>query len=208
MPSTRLVIGAAVSSLLIAGCGGGAAEEEAEATDDRQEETQDSQDDALDVSVSAAFGPYAEDAEAVTYDEEAVPEGAEVEVSVTGEDGGSEYSLSVSGLEANREFGSHLHTEPCGEDPADSGPHYQNEADPEADAENPSTDPAYANPENEVWLDFATDENGNAEQEAEVDWVPREGEANSVVLHEEHTSEEEGAAGAAGDRLACVNVAL
>ncbi len=137
-----------------------------------------------------------------------MPEGATIDVTVTEESEGSAYTVAVTGLEADRDFGAHLHTDPCGADPADSGPHYQDEADPEADADTPSANPEYANPENEVWLDFTTDSEGNAAQQAKVDWLPREGEANSIVLHEEHTAEEEGEAGQAGDRLACVNVPL
>ncbi|RNL84395.1 superoxide dismutase family protein [Halostreptopolyspora alba] len=210
MPSTRLVIGAAVSSLLLAGCNGDTSAEETDTAGGNGQDTQEEREgrDELDFSVSETFAPYSEDAEAITYDEQAVPPRATVEVSITGDEGGSVYSLAVTGLETDREFGSHLHTQPCGEDPGDSGPHYQDEVDPEADSDNPSTNPEYANPENEVWLDFTTDENGEAEQETRVDWTPREDEANSIVIHDEHTSEQEGTAGAAGDRLACVNVDL
>lgn len=156
------------------------------------------------VTVEGDFEPYGEDVTAVTYDEGLVPTGGEVEVNITPEENGTRFELDVDGLEPDYEFGAHLHTDPCGSHPEDSGPHYQDELDPEQ----PSTDPAYANPENEVWLDFTTDEDGDAESETQVEWLVRPGEAASIVIHEEHTSHEPGSAGQAGDRLACVNVPL
>ena len=46
---------------------------------------------------------------------------------------------------------------PAGRAPA-AGPHFQNVIDPVR----PSSNPAYANPGNEIWLDFTTDEEGDA----------------------------------------------
>ncbi|WP_159944172.1 MULTISPECIES: superoxide dismutase family protein [unclassified Nocardiopsis] len=158
-------------------------------------------------SVTAStFLPPGEGTGAITYDETAVPEGATSDVQVRTEEGRTHVQFTGTGLEADRDFGAHVHTKPCGEEPGDSGPHYQNEVDPEASEDSPSTDPAYANPENEVWLDFTTDESGNAVSTATVDWEFREGEARSLVLHDHHTSTEEDEAGTAGDRLACVSV--
>lgn len=157
-------------------------------------------------AVSAIFMPPDQGGGATTYDEEAVPEGATADVRITEGADDLTVRLSVTGLEPEREFGAHVHTDPCGPEPGDSGPHYQDEVDPEAGEDDPSTDPEYANPENEIWLDFTTDAGGNAVAESTVDWTPREGEANSIVIHEEHTHTEEGRAGQAGDRLACVNV--
>ncbi|MBB6118382.1 superoxide dismutase family protein [Nocardiopsis algeriensis] len=158
-------------------------------------------------SVTAAiFMEPGESTGAVTYDEEAVPVGATADVQVRVQDGSTYVQFTGTGLEGNRDFGAHVHTRPCGEDPEEAGPHYQDEADPAAGEGTPSTDPAYANPENEVWLDFTTGEDGNAFATATVPWEFREGEAASVVLHAEHTSTEEGEAGSAGDRLACVSV--
>ncbi|GAB3478509.1 hypothetical protein GCM10027440_14790 [Nocardiopsis coralliicola] len=116
----------------------------------------------------------------------------------------TEFELTVAGLEPDRKFGAHMHTEPCGENPDDSGPHYQDKEDPEQ----PSTDPAYANDDNEVWLDFATDADGSADSDTGVDWAPRAGEMQSLVIHAEHTKTADGEAGMAGDRLACANVNL
>jgi superoxide dismutase, Cu-Zn family len=149
---------------------------------------------------SVEFQAFDAEAQGVTYDEAAVPVDSWATVGVSTEEDTTAFTLDVNGLEADRDFGAHLHTDPCGPEPEDSGPHYQNEPDPEQ----PSTDPAYANPENEVWLDFTTDSAGAATADTEVEWTVREGEANSVVLHEEHTDEH----GQAGDRLACIDLLL
>ena len=72
----------------------------------------------------------------------------------------------------------------------------------------PSTDPKYANPENEVWLDFQTDAKGDATVASTVPFKFRAGEANAVVIHANHTATEPGKAGTAGDRLACITASF
>lgn len=147
---------------------------------------------------------------ALTYDSKMVPVGARISVvehvrKPIGERvGGAATSvrLRVSGLLPNRTYGAHVHTKQCGRTPDASGPHYQNVKDPIQ----PSTDPAYANPENEVWLDFTTDVGGRATAGSRHDWRFRPGEARSVVIHEHGTATEPGEAGTAGARLACLTV--
>lgn len=163
---------------------------------------------ATEVAADGEFEAADSEGVGLTYDEEAIPEGSEFDVAADLDDEGLEVELDVSGLEADREFGAHLHTDACEEDPEASGPHYQDDVEPDLDEDEVSVDPDYANPDNEVWLDFTTDEDGDAEASTTVDWQPRDGEANSVVIHEEHTATEEGEAGTAGDRLACVTIAL
>ena len=119
-------------------------------------------------------------------------------------------TLHVEGLTPNREFGSHAHTKPCGATGAAAGPHYQNAVDPVQ----PSVDPAYANDDNEVWLDFTTDADGNGAAQAVVDWhfardAAHPDGANSVIIHRDETSHGEPGhpgAGVAGPRLACLTV--
>ncbi|MGW1669510.1 superoxide dismutase family protein [Streptomyces sp. NPDC002324] len=157
------------------------------------------------VVVRTVFAPAdtAALAPAVTYSTELVPVAGRVQVKEElRRDGGTRIELRLRDLAADRTYGAHVHTKPCGKLPADAGPHYQNELDPKQ----PSVDPAYANPENEVWLDLRTNGNGSARSIAVVDWRFREGGARSVVLHEAATSTHEGHAGTAGARLACVNV--
>ncbi|MBQ0984972.1 superoxide dismutase family protein [Streptomyces sp. F63] len=139
---------------------------------------------------------------AVTYDTEAVPPGALIGVRQWTGPEGTTVRLRVSGAEPGRAYGAHVHTRPCGPEPDSSGPHYQHRPDPDQ----PSTDPRYANPDNEVWLDFTADGSGDGVAKARQDWNFRPGEARSVVLHEHHTATEDGAAGAAGARLACFTV--
>ncbi len=146
-----------------------------------------------------------DDDNAFTYDEAAVPVGSVVRVDSEDQDGRTTITLDATGLAPSRDFGVHVHTLPCGPQPSDSGPHYQNDPDPAATPDAPSTDPAYANPQNEIWLDITTDENGAAQASTTVDWEFRDDEANSVVLHAQHTMTGPGEAGMAGDRLACID---
>ncbi|NIJ14826.1 Cu-Zn family superoxide dismutase [Saccharomonospora amisosensis] len=146
---------------------------------------------------------YSLDAAALTYYPTLVPAGAEAGVvSASQSMTGTVTKLAVSGLVPNRAYGAHVHTDRCGPTGADAGPHYQNVPDPNP----PSTDPAYANPANEIWLDFTTDSEGSASAVSEVDWVFQDPRPRSVVIHERHTSTGTGVAGEAGERLACVNV--
>ncbi|MFD5507205.1 superoxide dismutase family protein [Streptomyces sp. NPDC127051] len=139
--------------------------------------------------------------QAVTFDPEAVPVGGRVTVTErVGDD--THVELRLHGVEANRTFGAHVHQKPCGSKPSDSGPHYQNAVDPVQ----PSTNPAYAHPRNEVWLDITTDHHGDGASASTLDWRFRADQARSVVIHEHATHTGTGTAGTAGARLACVNV--
>ncbi|GAA0477625.1 superoxide dismutase family protein [Streptomyces stramineus] len=155
------------------------------------------------VSVEEQFAPARAGAGgAVTYDLGAVPEGSRVKVVERTDARGTRIELRVSGVEAGRGFGAHVHQKPCGADPEASGPHYQHRVDPVQ----PSVDPAYANPRNEAWLDFTTDGRGQGASGTRVAWHFRAGGAYSVVVHEHLTETGPGHAGMAGERLACVNV--
>ncbi|WP_059013531.1 superoxide dismutase family protein [Streptomyces specialis] len=133
--------------------------------------------------------------EAVTYDEELVPEGAVILVTETVQAGRTTITVLATGLVPGHTYGTHVHTDPCGADPADSGAHYQNV-------------PGAATAGNEVWLDFTADALGVGHAVAQQDWVFREGEANAVVLHEHGTSHGHDGEepGTAGDRAACFTV--
>ncbi|OOC55858.1 MULTISPECIES: superoxide dismutase family protein [Nocardiopsis] len=204
MRMTPLAVGLALTAILASGC----ARPEPAADDGSAtpEATSGTRPTASPMVTASTFLPPGEGTGAITYDETAVPPGATSDVQVREQEGETYVQFTGTGLAPDREFGAHVHTRPCGEKPGDAGPHYQNEADPAATGGEPSSDPAYANPENEVWLDFTTDESGNAYATATVDWEFREGEARSLVLHEHHTSTGPGEAGTAGDRLACVSV--
>jgi Cu-Zn family superoxide dismutase len=153
------------------------------------------------VSASGVFEPYRAGATAITYVPEKVPPGTRVTVVPFSTGRGTVVLLLVHGLVPDRHYGAHVHVKPCGPLPADAGPHFQNVADPVK----PSVDPAYANPRNEIWLDFVTSRTGGAIAVAKVPWKFGDRPAESVVIHDEHTHTVAGEAGTAGPRLACVN---
>lgn len=145
---------------------------------------------------------------AYTYADGA-PEGAEMTVMVTEGEDATTFALEVTDFEPDRGYAVHAHVNPCGETGDDAGPHYQDEVDPAATPDEPSADPAYANPENEVWLDLSTDAEGAGEAEAEVPFTLADDAPASIVVHEEmKTATGPGDAGMAGDRIACLDMPL
>jgi Cu-Zn family superoxide dismutase len=140
---------------------------------------------------------------AITYDETLVPAGARGAVQSRSGEGTTTVMLAVRSLERQRVYGAHVHMQPCGELPEDAGPHFQYSPDPVQ----PSVDPTFANPQNEIWLDLTTDETGAGSTETTVAWTfPHDRRPKSVVLHADPTSSEPGEAGAAGGRVACISV--
>ena len=100
-------------------------------------------------------------------------------------DGGTNVSLSVTGLEPGAEYVAHLHTGGC--DQADpGGPHFQFEAGGSDE------------PPNEIHLEFQTSADGAGRAKASSDREVPIGEAGSIVIHEaeidEMTSADGGAA--------------
>jgi Cu-Zn family superoxide dismutase len=153
------------------------------------------------VERSATFG--AEPGPAITYDQQLVPVGARATVHSRSADGSTTVRLAVEGLQPGRHYGAHVHARQCGPRPEDAGPHFQYTEDPVQ----PSVDPRFANPQNEIWLDFVSDGNGAASAESTVAWeFPEQRRAGSVVVHAMPTSTAPGSAGAAGARAACIHV--
>ncbi|RJL30956.1 superoxide dismutase family protein [Bailinhaonella thermotolerans] len=158
------------------------------------------------LSAAGTFRPWSEGVDDIAYDEKLVPRDARATVSVASFAGGTVSSFSVHGLLPGRDYGVHLHVNPCGRDPKAAGPHFQHKADPHPH-QGMSVDPAYANPRNEVWLDVRTDENGEAATTASQDWplkadrIPR-----ALVIHAEKTRTRKGEAGMAGARVACMTL--
>ena len=151
--------------------------------------------------VTATFGPPP--TTAITYDPALVPLGAQATVDATSGSSGTSVTLSVQGLLPGRSYGAHAHTEPCGATGAAAGPHYQNQVDPVQ----PSVDPRYANPSNEIWLDLTTDASGSGTGRTAVAWdFDGQRRARSVIIHAMPTATEAGKAGTAGNRAACVSV--
>ena len=139
----------------------------------------------------------------------ALPEGGTARVqSVATPSGRTLVTLTVKGMAPGKVYGAHAHVAACGSLPTAAGGHWQREVDPVQ----PSVDPAYANPANEVWLDVTTDETGAGTATAALDYAfPSQRAPRSVIIHARATStgsDGTGAAGTAGARLACVDVAF
>lgn len=155
--------------------------------------------------VQGMFAAYTPGAAAVTYDAKLVPPGSAAHLTIAAVADSTTVTLRVSGLLPNHDYGAHLHTMPCGAEPAMAGPHYQHQPDPAASASPPSTNPAYANPQNEVWLDFRTNVHGIGHTRSTQPWrfdTP----ARSMVIHANRTQTADGKAGMAGARLACLTL--
>ena len=177
--SSKLLVGAVALLLTpLAGC----ADEEEEANDDAKVIAMGM---ALQVYTDVAGNPIPTSASAMS----------------TGWDEGGKLKLElrVAGFPAGRDFGAHLHKLACGDNKA--GGHYQHAAAPTMEEVNT---PTYANTANEAWLDFTTAADGSAAIETAQSWLPRSGEAMSIVIHAMKTD----ANGRAGDKLACLPMNL
>lgn len=191
--SSRPVLLGLLGVLALSGCGGAAAQTASPSPAPPAS--------PRDAQVSATFA--ATPGVAVTYDPALVPVGAQGTVGSTSGGGSTSIMLVVSGLKPDRGYGAHAHTQPCGAAGADAGPHFQHEVDPVQ----PSVDPAFANPDNEIWLDLTTDPAGTGAATSTVAWAfPADRRARSVVIHAMPTATEAGKAGTAGARAACITV--
>jgi superoxide dismutase, Cu-Zn family len=148
-----------------------------------------------------AEGSFGVDDGAFTYNP-AVPVGARARVqAIYTSNGQSVVTLHVWGLQPDRHYGAHAHQNACGPLPADAGGHFQHIIGGAAD-------PAFANPDNEIWLDLSTDADGNGSAQTVVGWqFTPERRAGSVVIHDRHTTHGvPGSAGTAGPRHGCLSV--
>ncbi len=145
---------------------------------------------------------------ALTYNPAVAPTGAHLSVTITEDHGDTIVALDAEGLLPDRGYAAHAHVKPCGPTGADAGPHFQNSPDPAASPDHPSTDPAYANPDNEVWLDLDTDADGDGHAETDVPFTFEENRSpRSIVIHEAETTDTHaGHAGTAGARAACITL--
>lgn len=147
---------------------------------------------------------------AITYDRALAPVDAAILTSMTPSDGNSSHTVAtmvVAGLLPNRGYAVHAHTNACGPVGKDAGPHYQNHIDPAATPQKPSTNPQYANPRNEIWLDIHTDANGSGTSHTTVPFGFTNRRPGSIVVHEAMTTATApGQAGTAGARIACLTL--
>jgi Cu-Zn family superoxide dismutase len=158
--------------------------------------------------LAATFLPWTDSRQrAVTYDPAVVPPGATVRLTVSRLARDTRVALAVTGMVPRRSYGAHLHTAVCTALPAQAGPHYQHDPDPMAGPSTPSVDPSYANPRNEVWLDFTADADGAGAATVTEDWTFDQAHPpRSLVLHSEITRTGPGGAGMAGPRVACLTL--
>ncbi len=156
-----------------------------------------------DTVASGTFLPFRPGSTAITYDPAVVPPGATASVAIKQITQTMEVRVEAAGLIPRRAYGAHLHTMPCTAVPDEAGPHYQHQADPSK----PSVDPSFANPRNEVWLDFTVDGYGTASVSAAQNWTfPAGQSARSLILHAQATKTAAGVAGTAGPRVACLTL--
>jgi Cu/Zn superoxide dismutase len=193
MRPPRPALAGLIGVLALSGCGGAAASTPAPPPTTA----------TRNVQVTATF--VTESGVAVTYDVALVKAGAHGAVSAQSASGSTTVMLAVRGLEPDRRYGAHAHTQPCGAKGEDAGPHFQNKIDPVQ----PSVDPKFANPENEIWLDLTTDETGAGSAQTTVPFgFAADRRPGSVVIHAMETATGPGKAGTAGARAACITVAF
>lgn len=119
-------------------------------------------------------------------------DGASAALLAATHEGSTRFHLLVDDLDRSsvgHTFGVHAHVGPCVAGNGDAaGPHYNTGGPP--------------SPNTEVWLDFTVRQGGVAWSHTTTPFVIPEGEAQSIVVHENPTDE----TGDAGDRIACLPV--
>ncbi|RSM80974.1 superoxide dismutase [Kibdelosporangium aridum] len=157
---------------------------------------------------SGTLAPPESATDAVSYNP-AAPPGAEVTAEVVPARDSTTVELTANGLQPDRGYAVHAHTNHCGTTGEAAGPHFQNRVDPAATPDKPSVDPAYANPNNEIWLDLRTDSQGSATARTTVPFTFTDRTPASLVVHDKPTTATSpGQAGTAGGRLACFTLRL
>jgi superoxide dismutase, Cu-Zn family len=144
---------------------------------------------------------------AISYNAALAPIGATMTVTFSRLTNSTMAELMVSGLLPNRGYAVHAHTKACGVTGDAAGPHFQNRLDPAATPQAPSTNPDYANPRNEIWLDVRTDAKGAGISRTTVPFTFTDRAPGSIVVHEAMTTDTHpGHAGMAGARIACLTL--
>ena len=113
--------------------------------------------------------------------------------------GGTRAVLLVTGIKdsVGTTYGAHAHTGPCQAGaPLAAGPHYNTTV-------TPPTAPTIINDQVELWLDFTVRPGGVGIGRATVPFVIANGKAQSIVIHEMATDQNNGVA---GPRQACLPV--
>jgi Cu-Zn family superoxide dismutase len=142
---------------------------------------------------------------AISYNPDLAPIGAAMTATVIPTSEGSTAELTVFGLLPNRSYMTYAYTKACGATADAAGRRFQNHLDPAARAQAPSTNPEYANPENEIWLAVRTDAAGAGNSRTTVPFVLSDRTPGSFVVHDAVLSptKDEGTVGA---RVACLTL--
>jgi superoxide dismutase, Cu-Zn family len=161
------------------------------------------------LSGSGTFTPPDPASKSITYNPSLAPPDAAVLASVTpaGYSPRTVATLVVAGLLPNRSYAAAAHTNACGPTGQDAGLYYQNRIDPAASPQAASTNPRYANPRNEIWLDIHTDPAGQGTSQTTVPFGFTDRRPGSIELHEATaTPTAPGQAGETGAPIACVTL--
>lgn len=121
---------------------------------------------------------------AITYDPSLAPIGAAMTATVIPTSEGSTAQLTVLGLLPNRGYAVYAYDRPCGETADAAGTRFQDHLDPAATSASPSTNPKYANPDNEIWLDVRTDAAGAGTAATTIPFVLTDRVPRSFVVHD------------------------
>jgi superoxide dismutase, Cu-Zn family len=144
---------------------------------------------------------------AITYNRDLAPIGAAMTATIIPTSEGSTAQLTVLGLLPNRSYAVAAYNKPCGPTAGASGARFQNHPDPAATPSAPSTDPRYANPDNEIWLDVQTDASGAGTAATTVPFVLTDRVPGSIVVHDQtQTPQSSARAGNFGARIACLTL--
>jgi superoxide dismutase, Cu-Zn family len=145
---------------------------------------------------------------AITYDPDLAPIGAAMTATIRpSSDKSTTAEFTVSGLLPHQGYAVYAHTNACGADPEAAGPRFQNRRDPAPIPHAPSSNPRYADPSNEIWLDVHTDIVGAGTSRTSVPFILTDRAPGSVVVHElMQTPTEPGHAANAGARIACLTL--
>jgi len=158
-------------------------------------------------STSNATTASATTTKAETYNPALAPVGAHLRATLTPSGESTNVEFTASGLLPNRGYAVHADVNSCGGFPDAAGPHYQNRLDPAATGQAPSTNPEYANPTNEIWLDLRTDAAGSGASRTTVPFVFTDRGPGSIAVYDAmQTATSPGEAGKAGARIACLTL--
>ena len=141
---------------------------------------------------------------AITYNPALAPFGAALTAAVVPTSEGSTAEFTVLGLLPNRSYAVYAYTKPCGVTADAAGARFQYHPDPATSAQALSTNPEYANPENEIWLDVRTDTAGAGTSHTTVPFVLTDRVPRSMVVHDKPI--EPGQAGTKASRIACLTL--